>query len=276
MKKKLLLLLVLIVCCCTACNGTVTRDIRHAGFNVGSTFECSAFYPEDKDDVSYSRIKYFTATHVITSEGELYEHSLNQKYTNGQNCKKADTNIKVKAIFDDKIIKGVDNCYYYLVSQNDAMMYDAISTDNRDYPIYDLLLGESDVIKVVTANSNSGVYYVLKDDGNVYSYTIKKENGRDTVHTITSTQVVFNKIDFGGNIIDFNYAGNSLNTFIKTESAVYRMRAKNADECTKYADVACQYEMVQDLIFEQYADRIIAYNGSLLITDYKQIFNVAN
>lgn len=276
MRKKLFLLLFLVVCCCTACNGTVTRDIRHAGFNVGSTFECSAFYPEDKDDVSYSRIKYFTATHIITSEGEIYEHSLNQKYTNGQNCKKSDFGVRVKAIFDDKIIKGVDNFYYYLVPQNNYKMYEMIGSSDRDYPIYNLLLRDDDVVKVITVNSNDGVYYVLKTDGNVYAYRIDKGKQHDSIPTIGSIEIVYNKAMYGDNIIDFNYSGNSINTFVKTTSKVFRVRAKNSQECTKYADVACQYEMVQDLIFEQYADRIIAYNGSLLITDYKQIFNVAN
>ena len=50
MKKyfKLGILMGFVFILCTGCNGNVTRDIRHAGFNVGSTFECSAFYPEDK------------------------------------------------------------------------------------------------------------------------------------------------------------------------------------------------------------------------------------
>ena len=37
-----------------------------------------------------------------------------------------------------------------------------------------------------------------------------------------------------------------------------------------------QYELQEDPIFETYRDRILVYNGSLLITDYKQIFNVAS
>ena len=31
-------------------------------------------------------------------------------------------------------------------------------------------------MKVVTANSSTGIYYVLKTDGNVYSYTISKDD----------------------------------------------------------------------------------------------------
>ena len=68
----------------------------------------------------------------------------------------------------------------------------------------------------------------------------------------------------------------SLATFIKTEDKVYRMRISNSKECMKYADVDCIYEMKEDSMFDEYKDRIIAYNGALIITDYKQIFAVAS
>ena len=54
------------------------------------------------------------------------------------------------------------------------------------------------------------------------------------------------------------------------------MKMKNGDECTKYADVVCEFELREDPMFEKYKDRIVAYNGSVLITDYKTIFTVAS
>ena len=54
------------------------------------------------------------------------------------------------------------------------------------------------------------------------------------------------------------------------------MRITNSSECKKYADIECKYKMEEDSLFEEYKDRIIVYNGSSLITDYKQIFNVAS
>ena len=47
-KRVLLVLLFLVVIICTACNGNVTRDIRHAGFSVGEKFQCSYFYSNGK------------------------------------------------------------------------------------------------------------------------------------------------------------------------------------------------------------------------------------
>ena len=54
------------------------------------------------------------------------------------------------------------------------------------------------------------------------------------------------------------------------------MRVTNLEDCSKYADITCEYEMKEDPIFEQYKDRIISFNGSLLITDYKRTFTTVN
>ena len=51
MKNKLLklLMIIVLVTICTACNGSVTREIRHAGFSIGNKFICDKFYPQDTD-----------------------------------------------------------------------------------------------------------------------------------------------------------------------------------------------------------------------------------
>ncbi|MBQ3297503.1 MAG: hypothetical protein IJG97_01720 [Bacilli bacterium] len=277
MKNKVLkiLMIIVLVTVCTACNGSITREIRHAGFSISKKFICDKFYPQDKDDTSYLRIRYFTENHLIDQNGKIYEISLQQSYQSGENCKEADTAITVKTIFDDKIIKGTDDKYYYLIGQNNVSSYSEIPKTDNSYDIYNLLLKDVDTIKVVTADSSAGEYYLLKTDGNVYSYVITKKD-YNSAPVVTSVSTVYNKNDFDSKIIDFNYAGNSLATFIKTENKVYRMRITNSSECKKYADIECKYKMEEDSLFEEYKDRIIVYNGSSLITDYKQVFNVAS
>lgn len=268
-------LIVLVLVLCTACNGSVTRDIRHAGFSIDKKFICDSFYPADKEDTSYNKIRYFTDTHLIDRDGNIYELSLDKPYQNGQNCKKADTNITVKAIFDDKIIKGTDDKYYYLVSQNGVSSYSEIPKTDNSYELYNLVLKDVDVVKVVTANSSTGEYYLLKTDGNVYSYTIAKKD-YNSPSKVTAISTVYNKNDYDSEIIDFNYAGNSLNTFIRTNNKVYRMHITNSEQCNKYADIACKYAMGEDQLFVEYPDRIIMFNGNRLITDYQQMFTVAS
>ena len=137
----------------------------------------------------------------------------------------------------------------------------------------DLLLKQNDVVKVMTANSSIGQYFVLKNDGNVLSYIISKEE-RDSPAKVTSIKKVYDKNDYDSAIVDFNYAGESINTFIKTEKSVYRLMITNSDKCKKYADIPCRFKMKKDPIFDEYRENIIMFNGSSLLTNYKQMFTI--
>ena len=258
---------------CTACDGNVTRDIRHAGFSIGGTFVCDNFYPKNKEDTNYEKIRYFTGSHIITTDGYLYEIALSQPFTGGQNCRLADTEIVVKAIFDNVVAKATDGRYYYLLPQNNVPSYTAIPETDNSYLIYDILLREEDIVKVVTADSSMGIFFVLKTDGNIYSYRIMAAD-RYSPPQLVSVQVVFDKTKYGGPIVDFNYAGASLSTFVRTDEKLVRMKVTNSKECSKFADVGCEFDMKEDPMYEKYKDRIITFNGVYLITDYKQIFNV--
>ena len=276
-KYKIIIMLIAILFGCTGCNGNVTRDIRHAGFSIdGTEFECSALLPANDKDVNYTKIKYMTGTHVITVDGDIYELSLGQKYSNDQHCRKVDTNINVASVMDGTIVRGKDDKIYTLVGDKDNSPYTEVKTTNDSYSLYKLLLGDVTNIKVLSVNSNNGSYYVLKDDGNIYEYTVDKESTQSKVYKLLKSSVVYNKSDYDTNIIDFNYAGESLSTFIKTENKVYRMRITNAEECQKYADIKCKYKMVEDPVFETHKDKIIVYNGSTLITTYAKKFTVSS
>ena len=259
----------------TGCDGDVTRSLRHAGFNVDGEFTCDIVMPSDKKDTSYKKIKYIVGNHMILQDGTIYELSLGQKYANNQNCKKANTEKKVVSIFDNKYYKSNDDKYYYLSTNGDTPMYSEVTTNDNAYVLIDLLLKDATNVKIVTGNSSNGEYYALKNSGDVYKYIIQREQ-QTRVERIVSTTLTFNKKDFGGNkIIDFNYAGENLATFIKTESNVYRMRVSNAEKCNKYADVVCKYKLQEDEIFQEYGDRVIFFNGSMLITNYGKKFGVA-
>lgn len=276
MKRKMLfIVIVFMLFLCSGCTGTITRSIRHSGFTIAGDFACDPFFPKDKDDTSYSKVKFLTGTHIISNEGKLYEVSLEKPYASNSNCKEADTTISVVSIFDNKIVRAADGKMYYLNGDNSTTPYSEVTGDDNNYAIYQLLLGQESTIKVITAGS-SGLYYVLKNDGNVYSYTVNNSD-RGVPPTITSTELIYNKDDYGSeNIIDFNYAGENSSTFIRTDNKAYKMFVTNAKECNKYADVACKYQMNEFTIYSEYKDYFIAYNGSKIITSYGKIFNVEN
>lgn len=275
MKKRICLfsLLFIIVFLCSACDGNVTRDIRHDGFSVSNKkFICDDFYPENKNDIYYRKIKYMTTNNIIDDRGHIYEVSLEQVYSNKQNCKKADTDIVVKAIYDNKIIKATDNKYYYLEGANGVSNYSLIPETDNSYELYNILLKDNDIVKGITADSSKGVYYLLKSDGSVYSYTINRVDYNSPLRIVSRT-IKYDETDYDSKIIDFNYEGDSTSTYIKTENSVYRMKITN-EECKKYADVSCVYSMEKDELFDKYKDRIIVFNGKILITDYKQEFTI--
>ena len=278
MKKqiKLFILFGIVLFTCSACNGDITRDIRHDGFAVGDEFICDVFYPKDKEDTSYTKIKYFTGSQIIDETGKIYEVVLGRTYENKQNCKMADTALKVVSIFDNKIFKAEDNKYYYLEGQNNVSAYSMVPESDNNYYIYNLLLSDKDVIKAVTANSSTGSYYVLKADGNIYDYTITRAD-RNSPAVISSKFIKYNKNDFRAQIIDFNYAGDeSLATFVRTTETVFRNKVTNADECSKYADRKCDFKIIESEVFAKHKDKIITFNGSTLITTYKRMFTVSN
>ena len=274
MKKRFLFVFTVLVLglFCSGCEGDVTRAIRHDGFNVGGDFICDAFIGEAATESVY----FFTGNHFITTNGRIYELSIGKTFANNANCKPADTSIQVLAIFDNRFVKAVDGRYYSLVNQNNGSgAYQEITDNDNSYAIYDLLLKPDDTIKVGTVDASNGVYYVLKNDGNVYDVTIRKDKTNSTPSILGQT-VVYSQDDYGGPIIDFNYNGNSGATFVRTQTKAYHLNAINYAECSRYADVACDYRMMESASFAEYGDYILAYNGAMIITTYGKTFTVAS
>lgn len=279
MCRKMILLsfIFLVALFCTGCDGDITRALRRDGFqNSDKKFICSPFFPKNKDDVDYEKIKFMTSNHIVNQDGKLYEYSASNLFSSSENCIEARAFFSVKAIMDDTIAKGFDNKYYSLSSgSNNQSLYSEIRSNDNNYYIYQLLLQDDSVVKVTTVDSGGGLYYVLKTDGNIYLYTIKK-NDRNSLPMIIGSSIVYNQSSYGERIIDYNYAGDSVATYIQLESGrVFRMNATNLEECSKYIDIPCQYELLEDETLFKYKDRIIAYNGSSLITDYHKYFSMS-
>lgn len=264
-------LLVGMLVLCTACEGDVTRALRHDGFSLNGELECEVFFTDEGAE----RIRYITSDRIINTDGKIYELSLGQKFSNDSNCKAAETTLKVVAIMDDKIFKADDGNIYSLVGENGKGAYTQITSSDNSYAIYELLLKPEGTIKVETADSSNGLFYVLKSDGNVYGVTISKAN-YNSPPAIAGSSVVYSGADYGGNIVDFGYSGESGATFVRTDLKVFRMKATNHDECSKFADVQCTYQMMESPVFEEYRDYIIAYNGSVVLTNYKKVFTLGS
>ena len=264
--KKYIKISIIVLCVfvlCTGCKGDVTRALRHSGFSLSSKkVVCEDLFGKQP----IATIRFYTDTHVITEAGEIYEISPKIKYSNNQNCRKANTSIRVASIFNDTIVMGVDGKYYTLVSTDQYAAYSELPANDNAAEEYKLLFGTA-ARKII---SGDGMYYGLKDDGNVYGYTISKAD-RNSAAAIVGIVIVYNKMDYG-NIVDFGYAGNSTATYVKTTDRYYHLTITNSKECSSYADVQCSYIMAEDETLEKYNDYILAYNGKSIYTTYSSYF----
>ena len=271
MKKfKLLFLFIFMMFICTGCgNSEMNRDLRHSGFTMDEEpFNSEALSP--KSDKEFEKIKYLGSNYVITTNGVIHEISFGQKFSNDKHCKRADTELTVEAIFGEEAFRAKDNKIYYFKGTNGIEPYTAVSTADSNYSTYAHFLGQLDVVKVQSVGNSS--YYVLKNNGTVYNYVVKKERYGIVDLSITT---VYTSENLGSKIIDFNYAGDqSEATFVRTEDKIFRNEALNRKDCQEYVDIECEYEFDEDATLTKYYDRIMAYNGSTLITDYLKVFRV--
>ena len=260
---------------CSGCkNGDITRGIRHAGFTVsGTEFDCSEFLPKDDEDFTYTKIWYYGSSMLITSNGVLYDVSFDRPFANGESCKKANFTKRVVAILDERIIKADDNKLYYLSNSGNAGAFSEVSVEDSSYQIYQILFEDPEVRKIVTVDQNSGVYYVLKMDGNVYKLIISRDD-YNKPYVLRSSEIIYSKAVYGS-IIDFYYSSDLSFNYIRTNASIHRSIASNGSECSKYADIVCKYQMMEDTELNQYLDKILAYNGNTLITTYGKVFTVS-
>lgn len=273
MKKEIkVIILASLIILLTGCDGNVTRDIRHAGFSVSNNeFTCSDLLSETENQEPSKTILYTNTAYAITDDGLLYELSLTQPFSNNENCKEIDFATKIIAYMDDTILKGEDNKFYYSPSTTNTTPLTEVTTNDSNYQLYSLLLGQQTTKKVVTVDSNAGIYYVLETDGTVYQYTITRAD-YSSPYTISEKKPVYDQAEYG-TIIDFNYAGESSKTYIKTETEIHRMQMTNEEECTKYADITCNYKMKKDeTLTKYYNNKILYYGPDILITTYKKEF----
>ena len=275
-KFKFLILIVMFVFICTGCaNADVTRAIRHSGFSLSNTeFVCPTLYPESSGSGNFDKIRFLTSTYAITTDGTIYKLSIGQYYSNDTNCKKADFTPRVLSVFDDKIVKTDDKKIYNLSSTNPDGSFVEVTSKDSNYYVYQALMSDNNVLKVYTVNQEKGYYYVLMRDGNIYNFVVSK-NGNNVVG-VSNTSIAYSKSNFGGDIIDFSYMGDSPSTFVRTNNAFFRMTVQNKEECTTYADVRCEYKMTMDEGLTKYKDQILAFSGSFLITTYGKEFTVSN
>ena len=264
----------------TGCNGTVTRALRNDGFSVkDNKFKCSLLNldgkVDDEEDNTSEDVKFLVGNYAIGVSGNIYQLSYDQLFSNDMNCKKVAT-IPTKAVLDDKFILGEDGKYYYLNADDGGVVeqFSEMPQEDENYQLLSLFF-TGDVKKAVTVNANINSYYVLKEDGSIYNYVLTQD--KDTKqYFVKSDNVQFTSNSYDGKIIDFFYAGDSTATFFRTTTSIYRYMIGNEEECSKYVDVPCEFEIAVDTTLTENLDKIVLYNGKTLFTSYGRMFTVGS
>ena len=276
--KKIFVLISIIIftLVLTGCNGNVTRDFRKDGFSVKENkFKCSLLNldgkEDDKEDNTSEDVKFLVGNYAIGVSGNIYQMSYDKLFSNDENCMKVAT-IPTKAVLDDKFILGEDGKYYYLNADNGGVVeqFSEMPQEDENYQVLSLFF-TGDVKKAITVNSNINSFYVLKDDGSIYNYVLTQDKDSKQ-YFIKSDNIQFTSNSYDGKIIDFFYAGDSKATFFRKPTSIYRNLIGNEEECSKYVDVPCEYEIGVDTILTENLDKIVLYNGSVLFTNYGRIF----
>ena len=273
---KLILIVFIMIFFVTGCNGNITRDIRKDGFILSnSKIVCKDLIPEKEKYPASKKISYMSNGFAVTTDGEIYEFSIGQKYSNNENCRIANTSLRVVSMFDNNVFKASDGKFYYTVENSNTAAYSEVTINDNSYQIYKLVLSDPKVRKVITVDQNAGSYYVLLDDGNIYNYVITRGN-YNSPFSISSKDIVYDANNYEGKIIDFNYSDTEKSkTYIKTVNEIYRMQITNSSKCNKYADVKCKYKMKKDEVLTKYYlnNKIVYYGSNILITSYGRVFN---
>lgn len=272
-KGKIIFLLIGVSLLITGCDGDITREIRHDDFTLQeNSFTCDELIGTKKER-NTTPLFYMNENFAITKKGEVYNISLTQPYTNKKNCKLSEFQQEITATFDQNVVKAVDGKIYYTPTNSGSNQFREILVTDNNYSLYTLFLNDPSILRVVTVDSNQGIYYVLKTDGNVYQEKVAK-NSYQGNYTIVDNIIIYDSNQYG-KIIDFNYSESNRNTiFLKTENTYYRMYITNREECNKYADITCVYKLKKDKVLTKYYDSILYFNGSLLVMNYGRVFQV--
>lgn len=200
----------------------------------------------------------------ITKNGDLYQFSLEKKFSNEQNCKKYETEIKFDHFFiypndrDLSVIVGNNNKYYSTNDNKELVEFCAehcayaykksVSDMDKKYP--------NSYGKWIFNSSNGDFFdrlFYLKDN-KIYTYD----------YQVGDTFKVLGEKEYSS-LPDDELFVSIEGRIIKTSKAFYKIGIINQQQCSQYEDVDCVEGLLKlDEISNHYND-IDYFNGNYII-----------
>lgn len=185
----------------------------------------------------------------ITKDGELYNYSFDQLFTNNDYCKKIDTTYKFKRFINGSIVTTDNKSLAYV----DGKLIENYGwTGGFDY---ELLKLHNDLFELHRNNGIldlAGISYYGYNDGNkviLYNYNVNKIEEKY-------------ELSDGEEFVEGYYH------IFKTNKKYYYNSIINKEECNKYADVECKYGITPIDDINKVYDKIYYFNGKILIYNH--------
>ena len=248
MKKKVSLILLcgmmlLLVCGCEKNNNEASDNSNLPLYNTDSSVKNENVV--ERGNVVCSNLDnvkiIFENGLYLTYDNELYVISEQQKFSNEKNCKKVSDTFIVNSInVGDGMLGLVDE-------QNRIYTYNIINYN---------LVEEKNVNYIIKKFVSKKIYikvegrFALNNDGIIDIYNYDEFRLEDEKIVFENEKIVDFMLDISQNDI----------MVVKTDKAYYVRKKINKDECNKYADVECKYELVKDEYLSNNYNKISIFN----------------
>ena len=286
--------------------------MEYVSYHNGDYYSCyddDCYYMEFrakdvKCDALTDDIMYLSYDILISNSGEIYDFSYDKLYSNNQNCKKKDTDIKAKAIKYNATTNGNnimiltdDNKVYdeQLDPLDERFEYDTVKSvvyrDNNIKLLYDNMIMDTYEYNGWN-NKDRYTVTVLKKDNKIYTQIyngIRDYNKEKNTYTFVKEDL-YKSLEEYGNIKELYVATafNSMDTkkqyqfddytisAIVSDKGYYYLSEIKTDECVKYEDVKCELELKESEMYKKFSKDIkyigkeitILSDNSVISTDY--------
>lgn len=202
----------------------------------------------------------------ISDDGDLYQFSLEKKYSNGQKCKKYESDKKYDRFY---IFPNDSELSLFVTADGKFKFLDDEKKLVDFYSIYDYY-NSSYISRLYSNNPNSYVLYKIERKGNYYKVYEVKEN-----------KIYLKKISNFGEYIDEIILAEfpSDEKFIslegkifKTDKGFYKIGVTNQKQCSEYMDVECIEGLIKIKDISSHYNDIEYFNGNYII--FKNDINI--
>ena len=254
-----------------------------------------------------NNIKYLQNDYFLTNDNEIYNISFNELYSNNQNCKKRETDIKIKDIKYENYPSY--NRIIFLDSNNNVFYDDLTEYDKEHYFIQNKILKDNNIQMIFSGTIDSKLlkeYYkndifyqdweytilVLKRDNKLYkqvyidnSYYLNSEYK----HNINfKSEEIYKSLEEYGNIQQItmsNYYRNNNGksyklkektiTTIISDKGYYYLDEIETDECKKYKDIECELELKESEMYKRFSKDIKFIGGQYTLLSDNSIIDTS-